>query len=99
MAQLPLYRSDNPEFSYMQTRWKSALDPVLANPLINGLQLTDVSLSIGTTVINHRLGRKQQGWFLTDVNGAAQIYRSQALNDTTLTLTSDAAVTVSLLVY
>ncbi len=93
--QLPL----NLETGQMQTRWKSLLDPVLTNPLNNASNLTDITLINGITVINHQLGRVMQGWFITDINGAAQIYRSAPFNALTLTLTSNAVVTVSLGVF
>lgn len=83
----------------MITKWKSVLDPILANPLNSVSILSDVSLNNGITVINHLLGQKQQGWFLTDIDGAATVYRSQPFNDKTLTLTSNAAVTVSIGVF
>lgn len=85
--------------SNMQTRWKSIIDPLLTNRLNSASILSDVELAIGTNVINHRLGRMQQGWFLVDVDGAATIYRSANFNDKTLTLTSSAAVTVSIGVF
>jgi len=83
----------------LQNQWKSQLDPILANPILQGLQLKNVNLINGTTVVNHLLGRTQQGWIITDINGSASVYRSQPFNDKTLTLVSDAAVTASLWVY
>ncbi len=85
----------------MQTRWKSDLDPLLSNPL-NGISiLKDVSLVSGTNTINHLLGRVMQGWFLTDVQGIATIYRASTnpFNALTLTLTSSAAVVCSIGVF
>lgn len=79
--------------------WKSQIDPVLANLLVQGSLLKNISLTTGTNQVNHLLGQTQQGWMITDINGAAQIYRSQPFNDKTLTLTSDANVTVSLWVF
>lgn len=86
----------------MQQQWKADIDPALASPLWQGLQLTSVALVNGTTTINHTLGRTLQGWFLTGINGAATIYDLQATNpstDRTLILVSNAAVTVSLWVF
>lgn len=83
----------------MQTQWASQINPVLANPMNSANVLTGVILVNGITVINHKLGRKMQGWFVTDINAAAQIYRSAPLNETNLTLTSNAAVTVNLAVF
>lgn len=95
MASLPLRLP--PE--QMMVKWKSQIDPLLNIPMLKGLQLDNVILNNGVTVINHLLGRQQQGWMITDINGAAQIYRSQPFNNLTLTLTSDAVVTVNLWVY
>lgn len=93
--QLPLNLPD----SLMQTKWKSLLDPILANPL-NGISILEsVKLINGVTVVNHKLGRTQQGWFLTDIQGAATVYRSAAFNNLTLTLTSSAAVTCNIGVF
>src|SRR4051812_13470969 len=83
----------------LQTQWRSILNPFLANPLNEVSILEGIHLINGVTVINHKLNRMQQGWFLTDLNGAAQIYRSAALNDKTLTLTSNAAVIVNIGVF
>lgn len=85
--------------SQMMTKWKSEIDPVLANLIINGLQLSNIRLYVGANYINHKLGRNQLGWFLTDQDGAVQVFRSAPFNDTSLTLTSNANVNVSLWVY
>ena len=81
------------------TKWSSALNPLLANPLNNVSILPGIALINGSTTINHGLGRTLQGWFLVDINGSATVYRSQPLNDLTLTLTSSTAVTVSIGVF
>ena len=83
----------------MQTRWKSLLDPILENP-INSISIIDnVALVIGNNVINHRLGRKQQGWLILDIDAASTIYRSGDFNDKTLTLNASAAATIKLGVF
>lgn len=83
----------------MQNTWGSAIDPVLANPLIKGNILKSISLINGSIVINHLLGRMMQGWFITDINAAATVYRSQQFNNLTLTLTSNAAAIVNIYVF
>jgi hypothetical protein len=83
----------------MQTRWASILNPLIANALNDIQILSNVALIDGTNVLNHSLGRPQQGWFLTDIQGASIIYRSAPFNSTTLTLVSSAAVTVSIGVF
>lgn len=101
MASLPVFNTTNDspsssDFMQMQNRWKGQLDPLLKSPTNNSVLIKGIVLAIGVNVINHRLGRLQQGWIVTDIDGAAVIYRSAAFNDKTLTLMSDAVVTISL---
>lgn len=97
---LPLIKATGlPAVDQMQTKWKSELDPILTNSILAGLQLTNIRLYTGANYINHRLGRNQLGWFLTDQDGLAQVYRSGPFNDVSLTLTSNANVNVSLWVF
>ena len=83
----------------MQTRWSSQLNPLLSNVLVQGQLIQNVSLKNGVTTIYHSLGQLPNGWILVDVNGTASIYRSQPFNAQTLTLTSNAAVTVSIWIF
>jgi len=82
-----------------QTQWPAQINPVLAVPLVNGTMLENVILNTGTTVINHMLGRKMQGWIITDIDGSAVIYRSVDFNSVSLTLTSSSKVNVNLWVF
>ena len=93
MAQLPQISEP------LMTKWKSILDPIIANPVNNSLLLPNVSLSAGVNVINHKLGRMMQGWIISDINGVSTVYRSAAYNILTLSLTSSAPVTISLVVF
>jgi hypothetical protein len=93
--QLPLGLS----LSLMATKWKSILDPIISNPATNASILKNVSLAAGTNTINHLLGATQQGFFLTDQQAAATIYRSAPFNDKTLTLTASAPVVVNIAVF
>lgn len=100
MVALPNFQNDDRVFQMMQSSWSSHLNPVLANPMIFGRQINNVSISSGSlAVINHLLARSQQGWMIVDQNAPAKIARVQPLNDKTLTLSSDAAVTVSVWCY
>ena len=83
----------------LETKWAAEINPILANPVNNVSILPGVSLKLGTNVINHLLGKVQQGWFLTDIQGPAVIYRSIPFNNLTLTLVSSAAVNVSIGVF
>lgn len=91
----------NLNLSAMQTRWKALIDPFLGTPTNNASVLSNMSLINGTNVINHKLGRTMQGWFITDQQGIASIYRPNTapFNNLTLTLVSSAAVVVSIGVF
>lgn len=99
MSSTPIIKSGNQALDLWQSRLKSDLDPVLANPLVNGLLLPNIQLSVGQTVINHFLGRNQQGWVIVDQAAISQIFRSAPLNNKTLTLQSTNPVVVSLWVF
>jgi hypothetical protein len=96
---LPYLQTSDPELNQLQTKWKSQLDPVLAQALAQGIVLKSVKIATGQTILNHLLGRVLQGFFLTDINGAATIYRSAPKNALTLTLTSNASVTADIFVF
>lgn len=96
---LPVFKDENQQFMLMQSKWASELNPLLAKPLSDSITLTGINLNNGVTIINHLLGRQQQGWIVTDVNGSAIIFRSASFNNKTLTLTSNAAVTVNIMVF
>ena len=83
----------------MQARWKSQLDPLLANDLVQGTLVSGVSLSSGDNSVTHKLGRAPKGWILTDINAAVTVYRSKDFSDTTLTLNASGTATVSLWVF
>lgn len=97
--ELPKFKNNDTTFQLLQDKWASILNPLIANPLTQGNILKNITLKNGVTVINHLLARKMQGWAIVDQNAAATIYRSQPFNDQTLTLTSNAAVTINILVF
>lgn len=99
---LPIFQTEDQNLSLLQTRWAAQLNPILASLLSQGQLLRNVDLINGDTEVNHKLGRKLIGWVLTRVRGAAQIYDNQdtnSMSQLTLSLTSDADVTVDLWVF
>ena len=97
---LPFIMTKDQDLNLLQTRYRSLINPVLDNPLLKGNLIDGVVLTIGSTnVLNHKLSRNQLGYIITDQNATARIYRAAPLNEKTLTLASDAAVTISLLVF
>jgi hypothetical protein len=96
MPKLPVVMPSDPILS----RWKAIIDAVLGLPLNNGPSLLqNIAIIDGVTVINHGLGRNPQGWFLVDSTAAVTPYRSAPFNSLTLSLTSGAAATISLIVF
>jgi hypothetical protein len=92
----------NCTLGYMQTNWKSQLDPLLVAPLNQGQVLKSVTLKMGTNVINHLLARPLQGWFPTRVRANATLYDTQDANpypSLTLMLVASADVVVDLYVF
>ncbi len=94
MAQLPL-PGNTADVLIKLPLWKSILDPVIATPIIQGNLISNVSLITGANVINHKLGRNQVGWMVVDQQASASIYRSQPLNNLTLTLVASAPAVIS----
>jgi hypothetical protein len=94
-----IFQSPDQNLMLMQKQWASQINPALFNVLLQGNILPNVNLINGSTTFNHYLGRGLMGWFVVDQNAAATIYRSKPLNTQTLTLTSDAEVTVSLWIF
>lgn len=99
---LPVYKSDDTSFTLMQTSWANKLNPIIAQPQSSGVLLKQVSLKAGDNTIDHKLGRKLQGWQLVRVRAAATIYDKQDANqlqDLTLVLNSSAPVVVDIFVF
>lgn len=86
----------------LQNKWASQLNPILSNPMNSASVLHKVSLTAGTNVINHLLGKPIQGWYTTRVRATATIHDNQDANQTpqlTLILISSAPVIVDLAVF
>ena len=99
---LPIYLTQNKDLGLMQTGWAQQLNPVIQNPLTQGILLKNVPLVSGANVINHLLGRKLQGWIVTRIQGAFTLYDTQSSNpmpELTLQLVSSAASQVDLYVF
>lgn len=83
-------------------KWASTLNPVLANPLLDGQLLQGVAIKTGQNAINHGLQRKLQGYFVVMNSAAVTFYDSQSSNsrsDLTLLLNASGAATISLYVF
>lgn len=99
---LPIFHTDDKDFQLMQTGWAQQLNPVIELPLNKGIILSNVVLTTGSNTVNHKLGRKLQGWVITRIRSNATVYDTQDLNNTpqlNLLLTASGNVTVDLLVF
>lgn len=100
---LPIFNTQIKELSLLQTQWASEINPVLAQPLNSGLVLENITLVSGSNTINHKLGRKLQGWIVSRMkNGFVQLYDLQNTNqmsDKTLVLNSSGAGLIDLIVF
>lgn len=87
----------------MQTNWASQLNPLLSLPLNSSVLLQDIELVTGDNSINHKLGRKLQGWIVTRmIDGFVQLYDKQNDNnmpDKTLVLNASGSGTIDLIVF
>lgn len=99
---LPQFQDNDRVFQMMQNTWATQLNPLLANPSLQTLILENISLVTGSNVINHKLGRKLQGWRIVRQRSAASVYDNQDTNQSpqlTLVLVSSANVSVNLEVF
>lgn len=99
---LPSFNTRIQEFSLMQSAWATQLDPVINLPTNKGLILKEVQLVTGSNLVNHRLSRNLQGWFIIRQRGPASVYDTQDTNQQstlTLSLVSSANVSVDLFVF
>lgn len=90
-------------YSQMLTKWASIINPLLKNPASNPSILKEVSLVTGNNVVNHKLGQKLQGWYITRMRDVySQVYDTQDTNQTpalTLNLHASSDVVVDIAVF
>lgn len=102
---LTRFHTNIKELSLLQSSWTAVLDPLLGDPtndniLLTGTNNAGIPISSSTpTIINHLLGRMQQGWIITDLSSNAVVWRTSPFNDKTLTLQSSSDTTIKLMVY
>lgn len=99
---LAKFSTDIQELELLQTSWSTDLNPLIRNAALNGILLPKVALVVGDNTINHKLGRKLQGWMIVRLRAASTIYDKQdvsSIPNLTLTLNASAAVVVDLYVF
>lgn len=96
---LPYFQTSSKDLSLLQTGWAQQLNPLLGNPANSTVLLNNIILKPGNNVINHTLGKKMQGFVVSDIDSPITLYRTQPFNDLTLTLSSSGSATINLLVF
>ena len=100
MSQLPLQQTNIKDLSLLQTKWKSTLDPLLANPSNNSSIVSNIVLVANVPkTINHYLGQQMTGWKVIDINANANVWRTQPMNNTTITLQASANCVINIEVF
>lgn len=103
IKQLALVQTQDRNVNQLQQNIKQTLQPILNNPLVDGLVKTAVQLQTGNNTIPHGLGRTLQGWIPVRYHGAwAQIYDLQDTNQdasTTLILNASAPAEIDLYLF
>lgn len=103
MTILPQFQTKLLELSLMQNRWAEIIQPVVDKPFNSGLILESITVASGDNIINHKLGKKLQGWIVKRMrNGFIQLYDKQDSNimpDRTLVLNSSGSGLIDLIVF
>lgn len=84
----------------LQKRLQEFFVPIVTNPLLDGVLLTNVSVGTSPTKVEHKLRRDIQGWIVVRNNTNCTIWEpSRDLSGAFVTLQSSAATTVDLWVF
>ena len=89
-------------FNTIQEHIIQAVKPLLTDPFLDGVLISDLELAVGDNIIDHGLGRKYQGYLITKQNAVSSFYLSSTTNNSqhlTIILVASAAVTIDLRVF
>lgn len=91
------FGSDSDEMNRVQDNVEIALEPLIISPIIDGV-LISASLVAGVNTVNHKLGRKPQGWILVAPQANESVWQLAA-DKNVLTLEASGNITTSLWVF
>lgn len=81
-------------------KWAATINPVLANPIVNGNLIENFHVGSGNNVINHSLGRKIQGYQVVRNSANVTFYDAESSQPSlTFILIASGAATISLYVF
>jgi hypothetical protein len=87
------------DWSLANPKWAATLNPVLTKPINSSQSIIAFSLVAGVNTIPHKLGQQLQGWYITDINAAITLFRSEPFNKYSLTLTASGPATINIEVF
>jgi hypothetical protein len=101
LSNIQLLQNSDPEVNQLQINIKTVLAPVIGNPVVGGLVVGPVALTVGLNNISHGLGQTLQGWWVVSPQGVTNVYQVTGVANPAqiLTVNSSAAVTVSFYVF
>jgi hypothetical protein len=99
---IPYQQTEDRQFNQFQVSLAKELQSVVANPLIEGIVLKQISLTGSGNVVPTLINRTLQGWFLVRNRTNSVVWDSQDTNvnaTQTLILNTTAATIVDIFVY
>lgn len=94
---VPLIKTKEQSDNLYQNQNNNAVNSITKMPMLNGNMLTAV-LASGSNSIPTKIGRKPQGYFVTNIDAASTIH-TISMDDKFLVLNSTAPCNVSLWVF
>lgn len=80
MRKLDRLQTDDKTLNRIQDRTLQAVNPILNNPLVNGVLSDFVTVPTATVLQHeHKLGREPLGWFAVSQRGSSVIYEDFSL--------------------
>lgn len=101
LPQIPLLNTGDYKLDQIQKNIAQAVSNILKIPYLNGSEIKNVSLlSSDVNSINHKLGRKYQGYFITSLNANSTVWISNTNeSETTINLSCSADCSINIWVY
>jgi hypothetical protein len=89
---------ESQEVAGLQTRLLEFFAQFTNNPLLDGVLLTNISLSSTAKTVEHKLGRPHQGWIITKIDANANVWETES-SKSFIKLTATTNVVVDLWVF
>lgn len=73
--------TDDQEVTRLQSHLKTVLNPLLELPISDGVLIKDLTINTADTLIEHKLGRRPEGFLITRLKSNSVIYESATANN------------------